>query len=494
LWFAINNHTHTNTEIRIMLVSRRPWAAWALLSALWLGTVVGLPGGWQNYPVYQGDAEYNFTVDAIMFLRKNCSLSTDVDVIIYDDDSYAAVVDSARLIYMSLTIQNSSMPDDEDSDVQYLVDGKESYDLYAKISTQDTVGRLGNASASNGSLDGNYTFIALYDENEDEFSFCSKISASASGRRSLESTKPVKSKSAYAKPAVRYTTTPTITNDVWASVPSEWDWRDHMPSVINYGAAAAASVPLSQGSCGSCYTFGGVTAMAYRLNIVSNGSVNVVPSPQVVMSCTNGCDGGDFSMVYNIMKTGNVPADAAQSYTGVKDSSLCSASWPTSTSFQARNFTVADDPAFPSGDSQPFLKGVLGEKAMMYEVFKNGPGGIYVKVENQFQSYSGDGVLDDKTCTRGDDGVTCKYTSADTNHAAALVGWGTDNGKKYWLIQNSWGPGWGNNGFLKLARGYNALGVETDGVMVGAADVHLCASSGRVCLNGERCLGGFRLI
>ena len=37
-------------------------------------------------------------------------------------------------------------------------------------------------------------------------------------------------------------------------------------------------------------------------------------------------------------------------------------------------------------------------------------------------------------------------------HAMTIVGWGTQNNIPYWIIKNSWGPGWGEGGFLKLAR------------------------------------------
>ena len=56
---------------------------------------------------------------------------------------------------------------------------------------------------------------------------------------------------------------------------------------------------------------------------------------------------------------------------------------------------------------------------------------------NDWQSYTG-GILE--------------CTSSAINHAALLVGYGTDNGVDYWLIKNSWGTSWGENGYIRVSR------------------------------------------
>jgi hypothetical protein len=43
-----------------------------------------------------------------------------------------------------------------------------------------------------------------------------------------------------------------------------------------------------------------------------------------------------------------------------------------------------------------------------------------------------------------------------------IVGYGVSNGLQYWQIQNTWGKYWGNNGFFKMRRGFNDMGMESD--------------------------------
>ena len=47
-------------------------------------------------------------------------------------------------------------------------------------------------------------------------------------------------------------------------------------------------------------------------------------------------------------------------------------------------------------------------------------------------------------------------------HEVSIVGFGEEEGTPYWLIRNSWGSHWGLDGFMKLVRGKNNLGIESD--------------------------------
>ena len=102
-----------------------------------------------------------------------------------------------------------------------------------------------------------------------------------------------------------------------------------------------------------------------------------------------------------------------------------------------------------SGDEELLKKMVAENGAVVSGVSAYGP----------FQQYGG-GIF--SGCTAG----------AKVDHAIAVVGYGTENGEDYWLIKNSWGPSWGENGFIRLKRGVGMCGIG------GAIVVPKCGPNG----------------
>lgn len=60
------------------------------------------------------------------------------------------------------------------------------------------------------------------------------------------------------------------------------------------------------------------------------------------------------------------------------------------------------------------------------------------------------------------------YTSGyyEGEHSVRIIGWGVENGTKYWLVANSWNEDWGDKGFFKIRRGENDCLIE-EGVSAG---------------------------
>jgi C1A family cysteine protease len=251
---------------------------------------------------------------------------------------------------------------------------------------------------------------------------------------------------------------PTVTAEELARLPASFDWRDEIRS--RWGDDAKAAQPLNQGSCGSCWAFGAATAAGYRTIIASNGQYNVVPSTQVGMSCAmpspdDPCGGGWFNNFYDQMNQHEIPANWAVDYTA-----------------QRGPCSVSSDSISVKGATSASIRGV---DAMMNELYTNGPFGVYIDAgHSAFGRYSS-GVADG--------------ASSALNHAVVALGWGTEGGKDYWLVQNSWGAGWGAGGFIKVARGNNALNMETYGAQPNTIDPQsMQCGSNPPCKNG----GGFK--
>ena len=56
-------------------------------------------------------------------------------------------------------------------------------------------------------------------------------------------------------------------------------------------------------------------------------------------------------------------------------------------------------------------------------------------------------------------GVYNGCSTTQINHAVTVVGYGTESGKPYWLVKNSWGDNWGDGGYIKIARGKSECGI-----------------------------------
>jgi C1A family cysteine protease len=247
-----------------------------------------------------------------------------------------------------------------------------------------------------------------------------------------------------------------------ASIPDSINWADKLK-----GARVATA--YNQGTCGSCYAWAATTAYGYRLAKESNMRYNVWPSPQSAMSCSNGCDGGSAFGVYNAMETrGGMPPWWCNKYNFQAPSTTqCQASCGSS-----HRYSIV-----PGSTKQIKAKSAGGiaqaEQKIMHEIATNGPAYGSLHASDGLMKHKGWGI------TSASDSVGAKAT-----HAVTVVGFGIDNGHKYWIIQNSWGSNWGEEGFGRITRGNDALGIESGGITFTTPKVPTHCASAPICKNG----------
>ena len=209
--------------------------------------------------------------------------------------------------------------------------------------------------------------------------------------------------------------------DPTADIPTNFDARDQWSSKIH--------TIRNQGQCGSCWAFGATEALSDRYAIAGE---DVILSPQHLVSCDYGnlgCNGGWLDSAWEFMQVTGVVTDACFPYTS------------GSTGQDGQCFTSCQDGStwttYHSG-SYTFGASVTDTQTA---IMTNGPVEAAFTVYEDFMNYKS-GVY--------------HHTSGSVlgGHAIKAIGWGTtDEGVDYWIMANSWGTTWGDNGFFKIERG-----------------------------------------
>jgi len=225
---------------------------------------------------------------------------------------------------------------------------------------------------------------------------------------------------------------------------------------VNYVSAVR-----DQGGCGSCYIFSSAGQLEARIRVASNNKLQPNISTQDPLSCSRysqGCAGGfPYLIAGKYAQDFGFVEEECFPYTG-SDATPCS----SKCSSPDRLWTVSD---------YRYIGGYYGActaAKMQHEILRNGPISVSFEVYGDFFGYSG-GVYTHQFTRHLDNAGFNPFCV--TNHAVLAVGWGvTDDGKKYWIVKNSWGESWGLDGYFLINRdpGYygGECGIESLNVAV----------------------------
>jgi len=221
------------------------------------------------------------------------------------------------------------------------------------------------------------------------------------------------------------------------------DFSDPLPPSFDWRDRGVVSEVKSQGHCGSCWTFSTTGALEAHTAIHRGIWRSPRLSEQQLISCAgnfdnHGCSGGLPSHAFEYIKdAGGLAREFAYPYEGKEE--VCKYSAASNTSVVGatvlRSFNITE------GD----------EKSLMRYLVNNGPVSVAFQVVPDFRLYKS-GVYTSKDCKNG---------PKDVNHAVLVVGYGEEAGLPYWLIKNSWGTAWGEEGYFKMERNKNMCGIAT---------------------------------
>lgn len=205
------------------------------------------------------------------------------------------------------------------------------------------------------------------------------------------------------------------------NVPTEVDWRKE-----------GYVTPIKdQGQCGSCWAFSTVASLEGQ-HFKKTGNL-VSLSEQNLVDCSAkfgnmGCNGGLMDQAFQYIKA-NHGIDTEESYPYTAHKSFrCK--------FSANNVGATDTgyTDIPQGD----------ESALTSALASIGPISVAIDAsQSSFQFYS-TGVYNDLRCS-----------SSQLDHGVTAVGYGTLNGKDYYIVKNSWGTSWGLEGYILMSRNAN---------------------------------------
>lgn len=246
-------------------------------------------------------------------------------------------------------------------------------------------------------------------------------------------------------------------NDLLKDLPESVDWRD----------AGVVTPVKDQGYCGSCWTFAATECLESHVAIAT-GSLFTLSEQQFV-SCvenpdecggTGGCSGATMELAYEYAMSNGLYTEWVYPYTSYLGvDGTCVTSPVPGTAAGITNYTKIPTNSYAG---------------LMDAVANQGPISITVDA-SQWSSYGG-GIF-----------TGCNDEEySDLDHGVLLVGYGTEDGQGYWLVRNSWGPLWGEDGYIRIARSdEEADNCKTDispsdgvGCTGGPSNVTVCGTCG----------------
>lgn len=209
-----------------------------------------------------------------------------------------------------------------------------------------------------------------------------------------------------------------------------------LPDTVDWRTKGYVTPVKDQGQCGSCWAFSATGSLEGQWFRKTTQLVSL--SEQNLVDCSHkqgndGCEGGLMDFAFQYIKD-NVGIDTEESYP-----------------YQAKDATCRFKKASVGASDKGFTDIAENDEAKLQEAVATvGPIAVAIDAgHDSFQLYKS-GVYNEPACTD------------NLDHGVLVVGYGTLNGQDYWLVKNSWGLGWGEQGYIMMTRnGGNQCGIAS---------------------------------
>jgi len=186
------------------------------------------------------------------------------------------------------------------------------------------------------------------------------------------------------------------------------------------------NAPRNQLNCGGCWAFA-ITGVIEAAKSMKQGSLTAYSSVQQLLDCNSqnfGCNGGDLIVGMNYALNNGSENDSDYPYLGYSGNTCkYSSSKPLS---QISGYQYCSN----------LTTSYKCSTSIVYTLLQKGPLAVVTNGGSwAFQNYAG-GIF------------TAACTTID--HAVILVGYGVSGTTQYWLVRNSWGPSWGESGYIRI--------------------------------------------